>query len=138
MNVDELMNLGKEIFELKAKCEEIQAQLKTPQEKLDELKAKMLAHLEQLELDKIHVKGYGTINTITKMSVSIPQGDMRDEFFAHLSPEDYKALRTVNSASLNSWFNEKMQKAIDSGDLDFHVIGIQEPKAYKILGMRKG
>jgi hypothetical protein len=138
LSANELLELGEKIWKLKAKCEELQLALKVPQEELEECKAKMLAHFETLDVDKIHVKGYGTLSTIRKSSVKVPAGEARDVFFEHLSPEDYKALRTVNSASLNAWYEEKMQQAIEEGAMDFKIVGLEEPKIYKVLGMRKG
>ena len=137
-NVSEVTKLGETIFTLKNECERIQALLKEPQEKLEEAKAKMLAFLEQSDLENVAIKGFGKIGTVTKMSVKVPSGEMRDLFFESLSREDYLALRTVNSNSLNSWYNEKLERAAETGAIDFVVAGIEEPKAYKHLSIRKG
>lgn len=106
---------------------------------LEELKAKVLAYMEQYELEKIHVPGCGTLSQINRFTVTVPKGDNKLEFFEYLKVNGtFEDMATVNSMTLNSWFKEKMDEALAEGNIDFKIPGLSDPKMNKTLGFRKG
>jgi hypothetical protein len=139
IDMGEFQSLCAEAWKQRAKVDELTRVASEESKKLEELKAKVLAYFEQYELEKQHVPGFGTISVINRFSVKVPQGDNKLAFFEYLKETGiFEAMATVHSQTLNSWFKEKQEAALNEGNLEFSVPGIDEAKLVKTIGFRKG
>lgn len=132
-------NLCKDIWEQRMKVDEMASALKIETSKLEGMKAKVLAYMEDSEIEKQHVPGYGTLSMQNMFSVKVPAGDNKAEFFEYLKERGiFEDMATIHSATLNSWYKQEIDAAIEEGNADFRIPGIEEPKIVKRLGMRRG
>lgn len=131
--------LCRDIWEQRIKVDEMASALKIETSQLEKMKAKVLAYMEESGLEKQHVPGFGSLSMQNMFSVKVPAGDRKAEFFEFLKEKGiFEDLATVHSATLNSWYSQEMAAAIEDGNYDFKVPGIEEPKIVKRLGMRRG
>ncbi len=135
----EVMAMCRLAWEQRSKVDEMARLQSIESGILETLKAKVLAYMEQYELEKMHVPGFGTLSQINRFTVTVPKGDQKLEFFEYLKENGtFEDMATVNSMTLNSWFKEKMDEALAEGNIEFKIPGLSEPKVNKTLGFRKG
>lgn len=81
----------------------------------------------------------GDITLVEKSSVKVPKDpDSREKFRQFLDEKDmFDALWSVNSQTLNSWYREEEELAIERGEMDFSVPGIETPSVYTELRMKR-
>ena len=104
---------------------------------LEAMKGEVLAHFKNADIERHSVKGLGTVSVTSKSSVKVPVGADRQAFFEYLRKQGiFETMITVNSATLNSWYNQEMEAAIATGKIDFQVPGILEPKPYDVINIR--
>jgi hypothetical protein len=127
------------IVEQQGVADEIKRAHSEANEKLEGLKSQMLALLNEQGVSSLRFAGGGSVGKSVRWSVKLPATPSdRDRFFAFIQGTgDYDELRTVNYASLNSWFKSVMEQAKERGDFDFRVPGLDEPVAQEILSVRK-
>jgi hypothetical protein len=135
------------VVELKAMCAAVVSQRATvdaAQEIADKLSAEckgMEAKLVELmtKLDMKSFKDSGiTFTRVDKMSINIPKGSARDEFFAYLKEiGHFEALISVNSQTLNSWWKEEDAKAKSKGEPYAMIPGLDMPTTRSILSVTK-
>ena len=129
--------------EAREHCEAIDAATReyiTPrQERLKELESKIQVAMDTLDMEKIPVKGFGTYFRKSNFSVKVPKSEVeREAFFGYLKERGiFENMVTVNSMTLNAWFKQEMEAAVEKGDVDFKIPGIEEPKAFFTLQFRK-
>lgn len=128
------------LWEEKDKHDELELQAKLQGKKVDELKAKILVIMNDAKIEKFAVSGRGTVFTVDRFSVSVPKdGEGRQAFFEYLKERGiFDELITVNSQTLNAFYKRCLEEAMEKGDVDFKVPGIEEPKHYCTIGLRKG
>jgi hypothetical protein len=109
--------------------------------KAEAIDAKILEALRQAGKSKYFVDGVGTISKVAKMIVRVPSSaSAKKEFFRYLRTlgEDVLfAMTTVNSNTLNAWYNTKLEEASSKGLLNFSVPGIEEPTTRESLRFLK-
>lgn len=128
-----------ECWAQRVKVDEMTREVNEESKRLEELKSRVLGFMEEAGIEKQHIPGFGTLSAQTRFSVKVPQGDGKREFFEYLrSLGIFEDLATVNSQTLNGWYKERLDEAIEKGDLGFRVPGIEEPKSVKTLGFRRG
>jgi hypothetical protein len=145
VSVKELTTLCEAAREQAQRVEELQAALKPETDRLAELQAKILVHLEQNEMEKFAVKGFGTYFLKSNFSVKVPKlDDDRIAFFGYLKEKGiFEQMITVNSMTLNAWYKQEMDALIERAgkgedvDPDFKIPGIEEPKPWNTLNFRK-
>lgn len=116
--------------------DKIKAEYQAENKKLEELEAKLLNALEEHKL-KSFKSEYGDVGVRERRSVKIPQGDNRSLFFEYLKEKgEFDALITVNSQTLNGWYNEEQEKAKNAGEL-FYVPGLEIPITTKSIVLKK-
>lgn len=131
--------LCRELWAKKLECDELDKIAKEKSKELEEIKSKVLAYMDANELERFSVKGFGNISIMNRSSVKVPTGDERQVFFNSLRERGiFDDMVTVNSATLNAWYNQELEIAIAAGNIDFKIPGIVEPKIYKTLTLRKG
>lgn len=146
ITVQELQEMCKQAIELDEQITALEAEMITPRKKkLSDLEGKIQACMEQLDMEKIPVKGYGTYFLQSKFSVKVPKTEQeREDFFAYLQAKGiFESMITVNSQTLNAWYKQEMEalasraEAGEDVDPDFKIPGIEEPKDYFTLAFRK-
>lgn len=133
--LDELAN---EILSLKRKKEELSDMEKKVGVELETAKKRMVAALEAAGVDSAEVAGY-SFSLRAKLSVRLPSSDEeRTAFFDYLKNKGlFEQMISVNSNTLNSWYRGEAEAALEQGDIDFSVPGINNVSSYIELGMRK-
>ena len=138
----EFTELTQSIWVQKAVVENIKDRLADEQKKLSELQNKALNKLEAAEVDKFSVPGMGTIYKQKNFSVKVPKDPTdKQNLFKYI--ESNKGddvlfnMLSINSRTLNSFYKEERTSAVERGDIEWSIPGIEEPEVFYKLGMRK-
>lgn len=104
--------------------------------------AQIMEALKSAGKTKYFVDGVGTMSLSSKPVVRVPSSiESKKEFFKYLrsiSEEVLFSMTTVNSNTLNSWYKQKLDEALNAGNLGFSVPGIEQPTMRETLSFRKG
>jgi len=140
VTVQTLKNLVKETFEFKAELAILKKQKTEMEVEYKEMTSRILAYLDDLELANFKVPGFGNAIVQNKFSVKVPrEPEEKKKLFKYLQDRgEFLELATVNSATLNSYYKQEIANAVDEGNEDFKIPGIEEPMHYQDLQMRKG
>lgn len=135
VGLGEFQKLCEEMYAKRAECDIIEEKLKGQCRQLEALKAKVLAHMQQSEIENFKVSGHGTIYIKENSSVTVPrEPEMRDAFFAYLRDRGiFEQTITVHSQTLNSLYRATLEEAKEKGDVHFKFPGIGAPKFYTTL-----
>lgn len=138
IELGEFQKLCEEMYAKSAECDVIEAQLKAQCRQLEALKAKVLAYMEQSEIENFKVTGHGSVYIKTTSSVKVPKEDKdRDAFFAYLRDRGiFEQSITVHSQTLNALYKATLAEAKEKGDMSFKFPGIEAPSFYKTLVLR--
>jgi ATP phosphoribosyltransferase regulatory subunit HisZ len=128
-----------ELFSLKREAEELEKVFEVKKAELEKKKAELLGALEEAGLENFKVPGLGQIGVRNNFSVTMPKDpDEKQKFMDFLKHTNNEGLLTVNHQTLNSFYREVLDRAIEQENPDFVVPGLGEAKHYKTLFMRKG
>jgi len=111
-------------------------------ERYQEFEVKVLQILEASGLSKFNIPSLGTTYTINKYRVSMPK-DLADKrklftFIRDAYGEDVvDEYRNINHNTLNAFYKSEMESALERGDANFKVPGIEDPIATVGLGFKK-
>lgn len=141
--MNEFLEKCRAVWEQKAKVDEVKDQLKEENSKLTKFKADVEKYMEDTELEKQHIPGFGTLYRQKKFSVKVPKTpDEKAALFDWI--RDNKGedvlfnLQTIASPTVNALYKEELAEAKKEGNINFNIPGIGEPKVYFDIGMRKG
>ena len=139
VTVETLKALVKDAFKAKAELDIIKKKKTEMEADFKEMTNKILAYLEDLELDSFKVPGFGNAIVQNKFSVKVPrEPDEKAKLFKHLQDRgQFLEMATVNSMTLNSYYKQELANAIDEG-VEYELPGVGEPMHYQSLQMRKG
>lgn len=137
------VELCRAIWRQKAVVDNVKEKLEAEVSHLEALKADAIKSLDSLELTKQHLPGVGTAYIQTKFSVTVPKTpEAKVELFDYIrekkGPDVLLGLQTINSQSLNSFYDAESTLAAEAGNFRWALPGVGEPKAYKTLNLRKG
>ncbi len=139
IELGDFQELGIQVWKARQAYDEAQRIASEASKTLEDLKAKVLAYMEQYNIKKQHIPGYGTLSTQNRYSVKVPQGEGKAEFFEFLKERGiFETLATVHSATLNAWYQEEKERAVLEGRVGWTPPGIEEPKLVQTLSFRKG
>ena len=132
--MEDLANRG---FELRKDIENNRKAEKALQDELRQVKGKLLSYLAHFGLNKYASKS-GNVFTKKTFSVRVPKDDeSRDQFFNFLKEEGiFGQLITVNSRTLNSLYNERLEQATEEGK-SFNMPGIEPPTMFEDVNFKK-
>lgn len=124
--------------ELKIAIEDKKRELETLMEEFTPLQQEILNILEATEIDSVETAGF-KFYIEEKSSVKIPRTveDKQLLFDFLKSKELFDEIVSVNSQTLNSLYRSLSDQAMREGKLDFQIPGVEEPKFFKTLKMRK-
>lgn len=139
--VEEMDNFVRAMFEKRKVIEAKSDELKTLNKEMAQIEAQAVAALKQLDRDKYQSE-HGTIFIVEKWRVNVPStNEEKEAFFTFLRERGKEVLykyATVNSNSLNSFFNEEWEVAKQEGrGMEYSMPGVQPPKLHESLSMRK-
>ncbi len=137
IDLDTFQDVCRIAWAQRRKVDALTREVNAESKKLEEMKAKVLAYMEQSGLEKQHIPGYGTLYTISRFTVKVPQGDAKLSFFEYLKGRGiFETLATIHSQTLNSWYSDELDEAVKQGNVDFKIPGIDEAKNSKSLGFK--
>lgn len=133
-----LEQLANELLTAKGEKEELARLEKEAGSKLEAAKKRMVACLSALGVDSAEVAGY-SFSLRPKLSVRVPcSEEEREAFFNYLRENGlFEQMISVNSRTLNSWYSAEMDAALENGDIDFKVPGLNNVSEYIELGINK-
>ena len=132
MNIQEMDNLCKALKLAEAEYKEKKKAATEADARRSEIRASILDQLDRAGM-KSFKSNHGTVTNVIKLSYKTPKTtEEKEAFFSYIrenhGEDSYKALQTVNSASLNSFLNE-----VDAT----HVPGLEAPVERSTLSFRK-
>jgi len=133
-----LQTLVSELWDVRAQIDsekQILSMFNAQKEKLESLiiRAMQTSELERFDGDKC------TVFRKSKSSVKVPASPQeKKQLLDYLkSIGMFDSMITVNSQTLNSWYNKEIEIARSNGKSEFQVPGIAEPTPYDDLSVRK-
>ena len=139
INVGEFEALCKEVFELKAKEDVLENQMKELGAEIDSRKKKIMGILDSMGKEKHFVGGMGTLFIQNRFTVSMPkEPTQKKAFYDYLREKGiFEDLVTVHSQTLNAYYKNELAAAAEVGNVDFKIPGLAEPNLVKTLAVRK-
>lgn len=136
--MDELLAAREKAWELYEEAKKVSSALYATAEEFD---GKLLAALKAANKTKYHVDGLGTVSLVSKLTVTVPNTiEAKKQFFSYLlgrGEDVLLSLQTVNSNSLNSWYNQAREEFSADGGQGFLVPGISDPTLRETLRFNK-
>ncbi len=136
--MDELVKQSVEAWEKSDELKKIATEAYHLAEAID---SKILNALQGAGKTKYFVDGYGTMSVCKKLVVRVPNSiEEKKKFFTFLNEigeEVFFSLATVNSNSLNAWYNSRLDEAEARGFQGFLVPGIDQPVTRETLRFNK-
>lgn len=107
----------------------------------EKVEAMIMQALRDAGKKSYKVDGIGTVTIIQKSQVLVPKSiEAKKKFFQYLRAKGEETLFgmvTVNSNTLNSWFNRELDEASAQGVLGFSVPGIDGPTMRETMMFKK-
>lgn len=131
--------LAQAMFEQRAKIDEMSAKVTEENKSLMSLEAKFASHLKELDR-KSYASPHGTVSLTERWSYKLPHDDeARTQFFDYLKELGvYDRMVGVNAATLTSFCKKQQEAADEEGKgFDFKIPGIEAPKLFETVSMRK-
>ena len=138
VTVEDLDALVAEVFNQRIKCDQMGDALSEENKKLQYLESKVTSYLKELGR-KDYKTPLGSISVVQKWRVNNPKDpEARHKFYEFLREKGiFEELVSVNSNTLNAFYKKEMEIAREQGDFDFSVPGIEEPKLYETVTLRR-
>lgn len=114
------------------------ANLKLVQAEFDKNKSKILEVLSKLG-KTTHKGRICSVTKKTTLSVKVPS-EMKEKlkFFDYLKQKKcFEQLVSVNSMTLNAFYKKEMELALEAGNVDFKIPGVEEGAPRETLSIRK-
>lgn len=140
MEISEFEKLIAESYDLDDEIERVVKEVLAPlRERVEELDSKILAQLDTEEISSYKSKR-GTVTRSRHYQVKVPNSiEQKENFFGWLrdkGKEVYWKYTTVNSQALNSLHKEQMALAVEAGDIEFKIPGLEPPMMHVRLSKR--
>lgn len=138
VTLQQLEALVSETYKLQDECDAIETSLKEKQKILNNCKGRLLSIFQ--EFNKSNYRTHrGLIIRQKRFTVMHPKDPAsKKAFFDWLKQKKvFEEVVTVHSQTLNSLYKAEMQAAIDAGQTDFSIPGIEEPKYVETLALRR-
>lgn len=140
LNMAEMDDLVRKSQKLYAKYERAKKLASERLKRYDVCEASIMSALRAAGKKSYKVDGVGTVTIIQKNSVTVPNSiEAKKKFFQYLRTKGEDVLfgmTTVNSNTLNSWYNREADEAEGNGILGFSVPGINAPTMRETMGFR--
>ena len=130
----------REVQEAREDADKKKAVYSEANKKADGLEAELIALMQSCKKSSYKVDGVGTVSVYDKYSVKVPaDGESKDAFFAFVEEKYGKdgldKYRTVNSAALNSLFNQLVE---EEGIVEMPGVGLPTPRTVLSITSARG
>lgn len=136
--MDALVRKSQELWDVYEAKKKVASEAHAEYEKTE---AAVMAALRAAGKKSYKVDGVGTVTIVQKSQVTVPKTiEAKKRFFQYLRTKGEDVLfgmTTVNSQTLNSWFNREMDEATGNGLLGFSVPGIDAPTSRETMAFKK-
>lgn len=138
LKVSELESICLQCVEQKRAYSSKKKEADLEKEKLDELQGKILAFLKESNLTSFR-SSHGLFSVIKRFSVKTPKTEeTKKKLFKYLQDRDiFYSMVNVNSRTLNGWYKEELESAVERGDGSFSVPGLDVPTYSETLSIRR-
>lgn len=137
--IQELDNMVKKCFELRAEYEALKDQASEKHGEYEAMQAKVQNVLEATGRLNHSTPGAGTISMKTQYTISFPKdSEKAAEFRKYLVDNGLDSMLTMNHQSLNAFYKSKLEEAGEGADPSQVLPGIGAPEQRITLSMRKG
>lgn len=131
-----------EIFELKKQMDEYERLKKEVSKELENKKKSILARMKAVGLQKIPMPEIGTVSVTEAWSVKMPkESQPKEQLFRWIAAKKGEdvlhGMLSIKSATLNSFYKDELGLAIEEGNVDFRIDGLDEPSTYSKLNLTK-
>lgn len=118
---------GRQVFAQKKQRDSVRVALKKEEDKLAELTKSLLDLMEKAGMPELAVEGHGKILVDKKTSVKVPKDpEKREQFFGYLKNKGlFEDLVTIHSSTLNSYYNQELSAAKESGQVFEGIPGLE-------------
>ena len=132
--VDELVT---KLAEHRRTKDDLESKKKLVNVEIDTLETRIIALLTEAELKTFQGQA-ATVTVTERMSVKVPRDpESREAFFNYLKDKGmFESLITVNSQSLNKFYKTEEEVAVQNGEIDFKIPGLEQPTVYPDLSFR--
>lgn len=143
ITTEQLDHLIKEMKRLDDEKDEAKKAHSEASEKYEAARDAVLSALKACGKSKYYVDGLGTAFIASRLSFQTPKEiEQKDAFFKWIAEthgdDVLKGMVTVNSQTLNGFCKREFEAALERGDADFKIPGINEPTAQETVNFRKG
>jgi len=138
VTVEELNQLVTDLFELRARKDKLDEELKEMSAQVKSYEGKIIEYLDDLKLESF--KGTaGTVSPYQKAAYTVPKTpEEREKFFQYLKDQGiFDSMITVNYNTMNGWAEKEYEAAKERGDIFFSIPGLGAPTITKILSKTK-
>lgn len=138
LTVQELDEIIQEMFKKRTAIDALEEEISKHREVLKNLEAKVTTALKELGRDSYKTP-VGSLGIRQMWRVTTPKdAESKAKFFEFLKERGiYDEMISVNSQTLNAFYNREMEAAKEKGDIDFAIPGIAEPALFETVYMRK-
>jgi len=134
MDVKGLKELCLRMKEQKEVVGALDKQKKEEQKTLDKMQAEIMEHLNAADLKNFDFEE-GKVIKAQRTSVKVLDKYALAEYLKKEGRFD--DLFSFNSMTINSYYKEQLEQAIEREDLDFKVEGLSDPVVFEYLQVRK-
>jgi SOS response regulatory protein OraA/RecX len=137
-SVQQITQMCEDLWSLRQKYDEADKVRAEIDAQIDKKEREIIDALEKNEKDNWDSKSC-KISITHKTSVKVPKDmESKQKFFEYLRGKGmFEELVSVNSQTLNAFYKEQFEQAIEAGDVNFAIPGIGEPTLRKGLQVRK-
>lgn len=134
MEVKQLKELCISMRNQKDIVAKLDAEKKEQQKELEKLQHEIMEHLNAADLTNFDFDE-GKVIKAQRTSVKVLDKYALAEYLKKLGR--FEDLFSFNSATINSYYKEQLEKAIEEGNVDFKVEGLSDPVVFEYLQVRK-
>jgi len=134
----EVQTLCLELFKCKAVKATIEARKKEENDKIAKLEFKIIQAFEDAGCEKQSIPGVGAVFLKNLTSYRTPKSDEQKALLREfMGAEKWDAMASINSRTLNTWANEEFEAAVEEGNHNFAIPGLDEPSLTMKVATRK-
>jgi hypothetical protein len=138
IEIQEFEKIAEQIANLRSEEARLSQEKKQITDQLELTEKQMIDMLTQENLKSYHAKA-GTLSISYRSSVKTPKlPSERTAFFNYLKEKGvYDSMVSVNSMTLNSWYKKELEAAVEAGNDNFAVPGIEGVTLTETLNFRR-
>lgn len=136
--IQTLDRLCEKFADLKGRADALEDQAKSFRDMANEISAEIMALLTESKKTSWQTP-IGNFILSNRFTVPTPKDpEQKQAFFSYLKQKGiFEDLVSVHSQTLNAWYRQELDAALDKGDVNFKVPGLEDPKYVQTLSIRK-